>query len=290
MQAPELKHYLTLIELAKQEDLGGGDITSEATIGADESGCGKLVFREAGVLCGMPVAAEALRQYNEQLTMKDAQSDGTIMPADAVAATIEGPLRSLLSAERVLLNFLQRLSGIATRTAQFVEAVQGTGATIYDTRKTTPGWRELEKYAVRCGGGSNHRQGLYDAVLIKDNHLATLSSGTLKERLEAVLVRLQERSVQPTFIEVEVDTLDQLAEVLEVKGVNIVLLDNMAPAMLSEGIRLRDRICPDRKVELEASGGIALEAVRAIAETGVDRISVGALTHSVRSLDIGLDV
>ena len=290
MEPPEIEHYQTLLELAKQEDLGRGDITSEVTIGLDESGSGKLVFREAGVLCGIPVAAEVLRHYSEHLAMKDVKSDGTYIPAGTAAATIQGPLRSLLSAERVLLNFLQRLSGIATKTAQFVEAIQGTRAKIYDTRKTTPGWRALEKYAVRCGGGCNHRQGLYDAVLIKDNHLVHQAPGNLKERLEAVIVRIQERSPRPAFIEVEADRLEQLAEVLEVKGVDMVLLDNMPPAKLSEAVRLRDQICTDREVALEASGGITLETVRAVAETGVERISVGALTHSVRSLDIGLDV
>ena len=289
MKELNLKYYQTLIELAKQEDLGGGDITSEVTIGVDQAGCGKLVFREAGVLCGMPVVAEVLRYYNEQLAMKDAQSEGTFIPAGTVAATIQGPLRSLLAAERVLLNFLQRLSGIATKTAQFVEAIQGTRAKIYDTRKTTPGWRELEKYAVHCGGGCNHRQGLYDAVLIKDNHLANLPQGNLKERLEEVIVQIQQRSANPDFIEVEADTLDQLEDILQVKGVDMILLDNMSPAKLSEAVTLRDRICTGREVELEASGGIGLETVRAIAETGVDRISVGVLTHSVKSLDIGLD-
>jgi len=290
MQAPKVKYYRTLIELAIKEDLGKGDITSEVTIGADESGCGKVVFREAGILCGMPVVSEVLRHYNEQLAMKDAKPDGTFMSAGAVAVMIEGQLRSLLAAERILLNFLQRLSGIATKTAQFVEAVQGTRAKIYDTRKTTPGWRELEKYAVRCGGGCNHRQGLYDAVLIKDNHLVNLAPGNLKARLEAVILQIQKGSANPDFIEVEADTLDQLEAILQVNGVDMVLLDNMPPANLSEAVSLRDRICSGREVELEASGGITLETVRAIAETGVDRISVGVLTHSVRSLDIGLDV
>jgi len=289
MEPPKPEHYQTLIELAKQEDLAGGDITSKVTIGADQAGAGKVVFREDGVLCGMPVVAEVLRYYNKKLVMKNVKPDGTFMPAGTVATTIRGPLRSLLASERVLLNFLQRLSGIATQTAQFVEAIHGTRAKIYDTRKTTPGWRALEKYAVRCGGGCNHRQGLYDAVLIKDNHLVNVSSGSLKEQLAAAIAALQEHSAHPAFIEVEADTLEQLAEALHVKEVDIVLLDNMPPVKLSEAVALRDRICSGREVELEASGGITLETVRAIAETGVERISVGALTHSVRSLDIGLD-
>ena len=290
MEPPKPEHYQTLIELAKQEDLAGEDITSEVTIVADRSGCGKVVFREDGILCGMPVVAEVLRHYNEQLAMKDAPSDGTFMSAGTVAATIRGPLRSLLAAERVLLNFLQRLSGIATKTARYVEAVKGTQAGIYDTRKTTPGWRELEKYAVRCGGGCNHRQGLYDAVLLKDNHLASLAEGTLAKRLLEIVNRIRQRDKQPDFIQVEVENLEQLETVLQVEGVDMALLDNMTPDQLSEAVQMRDRICPGRKVKLEASGGITLETVRAVAQTGVDRISVGALTHSVNSLDIGLDL
>jgi nicotinate-nucleotide pyrophosphorylase (carboxylating) len=290
MEAPKLENYQTLIELAKQEDLGSGDVTSEVTIGADQAGCGKLVFREDGVLCGMPVVGEVLRHYNEQLALHDALSDGTDIQAGTVIGIIQGPLRPLLAAERVVLNFLQHLSGIATQTARYVEAVKVTHARIYDTRKTTPGWRELEKYAVRCGGGCNHRQGLYDAVLIKDNHLANLGQGNLKERLEKAIAQIQQHPRQPDFVQVEVDTREQLEEVLQVRGVDMVLLDNMLPAKLSEAVLLRDRICTGRDVELEASGRITLETVREVAQTGVDRISIGALTHSVKSLDIGLDV
>ena len=290
MEAPKVETYQTLIELAKQEDLGEGDVTSEVTIGAEQTGCGKLVFREAGVLCGMPVVGEVLRHYNEQLALHDALSDGTGIPAGTVIGMIQGPLRPLLAAERVVLNFLQHLSGIATQTARYVEAVKGTRARIYDTRKTTPGWRELEKYAVRCGGGCNHRQGLYDAVLIKDNHLASLSEVALAERLQEAVHLIQQRATQPDFVQVEVDTLEQLETVLSVKGVDIVLLDNMTEEQLSEAVQVRNRICPGHKVELEASGGITLEAILKAAQTGVERISVGALTHSVNHLDIGLDV
>ncbi|MFC1782598.1 carboxylating nicotinate-nucleotide diphosphorylase [Planctomycetota bacterium] len=290
LQAPDITSYQSLIEWARREDLGAADITSQVTIPADQNGKGLLVFREAGLLCGMPLVQEVLRQYDEQLKLKPTFEDGQKITSHATAAEISGPLRSLLAAERVLLNFLQRLSGIATTTAKYVEAATGTNARIYDTRKTTPGWRELEKYAVRCGGGCNHRLGLYDAVLIKDNHLRALGTGDLKEKLTQVVAGIHDRAEPIKFIEVEVDNPEQLEEVLGVKGVDMVLLDNMTVKQLTRAVKMRDEIHPDKKVVLEASGGITLETVAQIARTGIDRISVGALTHSVRSLDIGLDL
>ena len=194
-------------------------------------------------------------------------------------------MRSLLAMERTALNFLQRLSGIATMTAQFVTRVAGTKAVILDTRKTTPGWRALEKYAVRCGGGTNHRAGLYDAVLIKDNHLAWLAEGG--DPIGQAVKLAREGAPKGTkFIEVEVDTLEQFDRALEV-GPDIILIDNLGPEKLAEAVRRRDERAPG--ILLEASGGVTLATVRALAETGVDRISVGALTHSAPALDIGLD-
>jgi nicotinate-nucleotide pyrophosphorylase (carboxylating) len=225
--------------------------------------------------------------------MEDGRS---VEPGDRVAR-MEGPARGILTAERPVLNLLGRLSGIATLTKRYVEAVVGTRARIYDTRKTTPGWRRLEKYAVRCGGGSNHRTGLFDAVLIKDNHLA-LGAGADDSAVgytPAEAVGRARRFVQQhaagsgggeMIIEVEVDTLEQLEEVL-LAGPDIVLLDNMSPAVLAETVKRRDARNP--RVELEASGGVGLETVRRIAASGVDRISVGALTHSAAWLDIALD-
>jgi nicotinate-nucleotide pyrophosphorylase (carboxylating) len=200
-------------------------------------------------------------------------------------AIVEGPMRALLAMERTALNFLQRLSGIATLTAQFVAEVEGTKAVILDTRKTTPGWRALEKYAVRCGGGTNHRIGLYDAVLIKDNHLAWLADGgdPIGRAVEAARAGAPKGT---KFIEVEVDTLEQLDRALEVKP-DIILVDNLGPEKLAEAVRRRNERAPG--ILLEASGGVNLSTVRALAETGVDRISVGALTHSAPALDIGLD-
>jgi nicotinate-nucleotide pyrophosphorylase (carboxylating) len=202
---------------------------------------------------------------------------------------IRGPLRSLLSAERVILNFLQHLSGVATQTQRYVRRVDGTGAKIYDTRKTTPGLRLLEKYAVRCGGGENHRMGLFDGLLVKDNHLAAVPIKELSAFLSGVIG--QSRAEDPTrFVEVEVDTLDQLREVLKVEAIDAILLDNMDCPAMTTAVEMRDRANRRGRTALEASGGVTLETVRPIALTGVERIAVGALTHSVTSLDIGLDV
>ncbi|MCP4712016.1 MAG: carboxylating nicotinate-nucleotide diphosphorylase [Planctomycetes bacterium] len=290
IELPNKTDYQALIELARREDLGGGDITSNATIPARQQGTGQIVFRQPGILCGMPVVQEALRQYDEHLELRQTRQDGEHINANTVIAKINGPLRSLLAAERVLLNFLQRLSGIATMTARYVEQTEGAHAQILDTRKTTPGWRELEKYAVCCGGGTNHRQGLYDAILIKDNHLQALGPGDLKEKLTQTVETIFQRYQELKFIEVEVDDLQQLQTVLGVQGVDIILLDNMNTDQLSQAVALRDRMCPSKKVLLEASGNVILEKVNEIARTGVDRISVGALTHSAIALDIGLDL
>jgi nicotinate-nucleotide pyrophosphorylase (carboxylating) len=216
--------------------------------------------------------------------------DGQAVSHGERLAELEGPVRELLTAERLLLNLIGRLSGIATLTQQFVQAIQGTSAGIYDTRKTTPGWRRLEKYAVRCGGGRNHRTGLFDAVLIKDNHLALmqLRPGDAVRRVREFLLaagRAPDRS-ESLIVEVEVDTLEQLDDALTAEP-DIVLLDNMSPDQLRQAVARRDAVNPD--IELEASGGVNLRSVRAIAETGIDRISVGALTHSAVALDVALD-
>ena len=289
MQKLDREEFIALIELAKWEDFGRGDVTSEICIDAERQGRAGIRFRQAGVLCGMEVTGEVLRDYDEQLKLEVLVEDGEAVEAGTVVGKVEGKLRSLLAAERVVLNFLQRLSGIATVTAEFVRAVEGTAAGIYDTRKTLPGWRVLDKYAVRCGGGRNHRMGLHDAVLIKDNHLGGLS-GDLRGGLEAAMARLRQWSGKLDFVEVEVDDLEQLGIVLGVEGVDIVLLDNMTTEQLSDAVRMRDEAGGKGRVELEASGNVSLQTVRAIAKTGVDRISVGALTHSVRCLDIGLDL
>lgn len=276
-----------LIELALKEDLGPnllrGDMTSMALISPDSRGQAAFVARSPGVLAGLQAAALVLGAVDSTLAFRPLLEDGADLHPGHRIATAEGPVASLLTAERSALNFLQRLSGIATQTRRYVEAVAGLPCRILDTRKTTPGWRLLEKYAVRCGGGHNHRLGLYDGILIKDNHLAaTAGRTTLSEALRSV--RMGPFSKLP--VEIEVDALEQLDEALAGKP-DMILLDNMAPDRLREAVRRRKAVAPE--VLLEASGGVTLATVRAIAETGVDRISVGALTHSAPALDIGLD-
>jgi nicotinate-nucleotide pyrophosphorylase (carboxylating) len=267
------------VRLALAEDLGrAGDITSLATIPADRTASAVIAARRSGVVAGMPFAAEAFRQIDPTVAFMVERDDGVRLEPGAVLARIEGPARAILTAERVALNYLGRLSGIASATADFVAAVAGTGARITDTRKTTPGLRAIEKYAVRCGGGSNHRFGLDDAVLIKDNHIA-VAGGV------AVAIRRARAAVgHLVMVEVEVDTLAQLAEALAA-GPDAVLLDNMSPATLREAVALIAGRCI-----AEASGGVTLATVRAIAETGVDVVSSGWITHSAPSLDLGLDM
>ena len=290
MPPPKPDHYLPLIDLARQEDLGAGDITSQVTILPEREGRGRLVFRETGILCGIPVIEQVLKRYDIKLLLRNSEPEGRRIAEGQTVAEVAGPLIGLLAAERVMLNFLQRLSGVASLTARYVEAVAGTPTQIYDTRKTTPGWRELEKYAVRTGGGRNHRHGLYDAVLIKDNHLAALGEMDLSEALREVIGKVGGGGCLPAFIEVEVDTLDQLREVLSVPDIDIVLLDNMSPAELREAVALRNHLADPSRIQLEASGGITLSNVRDMAQTGVERISIGALTHSAANLDISLDL
>jgi nicotinate-nucleotide pyrophosphorylase (carboxylating) len=274
-----------LAALALEEDLGAeGDLTSQTTIPEDLQGRAALVARTAGVLSGLPAAGLVLAAVDPRLALEPDKEDGARLEAGNRLAVVAGPMRSLLSAERTALNFLQRLSGVATQTRVYVDAVAGLLCRILDTRKTTPGWRLLEKYAVRCGGGHNHRTGLYDGVLIKDNHLAALGGGP--EAIRRAVDEARRRFGHAVPLEVEVDTLEQLDTALACRP-DIVLLDNMGPDRLREAVRRRNQAAPG--VQLEASGGVNLRTVRALAETGVDRISVGALTHSAAALDIGLD-
>lgn len=286
----QLDDYLPLVERAVREDLGEGDITSAIT--ADEgAGAFHLIAREAGVLCGGEIVEAVLARYDEtiEIAWADIAQDGAWLTINEPLAEITGSKKKILAAERVALNFLQRLSGIASLTARYVEAVKGTRAEIYDTRKTTPGWRALEKYAVRCGGGRNHRMGLYDAILIKDNHLAGVPTGQLAGRIFEMLNAASSLPRPPDFVEVEVDTLEQLEAVFKIVGIDIVLLDNFTLEQTSRAVEMRDQAGLAGKVALEASGSVRLEAVRKIAEAGVDRIAVGALTHSAPALDIALE-
>jgi nicotinate-nucleotide pyrophosphorylase (carboxylating) len=280
-----------IIRLAVREDLDRFlDVTTVALVASSSRGAARLAVREPGVVSGLPAAELVVQEMNLDASCEIVHVDGSEVMAATCVARLAGSSRDLLTAERLILNLVGRLSGVATLTRRFVDAVVGTGARIYDTRKTTPGWRRLEKYAVRCGGGHNHRTGLFDAVLIKDNHLAT---GADAGRTPADAVRrartflresLPERAA--AIIEVEVDTLDQFQNVLD-EAPDIILLDNMSLDDLRHAVSLRD--ASGIATQLEASGGVHLETVREIAHTGVDRISVGALTHSATSLDVGLD-
>jgi nicotinate-nucleotide pyrophosphorylase (carboxylating) len=272
-----------LVRLALAEDLGPtGDRTSLATIPESTTARAAFVARGAGVVAGLAVAGRVCAAVDPALAFAPAVADGTATHPGLVLATVSGPLRAILAAERTALNFLQRLSGVATLTRRFVDAAAGFPARILDTRKTTPGWRLLEKCAVRAGGGTNHRTGLYDGILIKDNHLAGLG-GDVRRAVEAARAFPGNAGLP---VEVEVDTLDQLEVALAVRA-DIVLLDNMSVEQLRAAVARRDAAAPG--VRLEASGGVTLSTVRDIAATGVDRISVGALTHSAAALDIGLD-
>ncbi len=286
----ERRNAEALLTLAIVEDLDQvGDITSTSTIPSHALGAGRLVARSSGVLAGLPVVERLAAEFELVGGWQSYQADGDHLEPGTVVARLAGPMRSLLAMERTALNFLQRLSGIATLTAQFVAAIAGSRAAIYDTRKTTPGWRALEKYAVRCGGGFNHRFGLYDAVLIKDNHLAWLQSATgpgAADPIVAAIATARANTPAGTIIEVEVDSLEQLDVALRC-GPDIILVDNLGPERVAEAVRRRDAVAP--AVHLEASGGVNLETVGALAATGVDRISVGALTHSAPALDLALD-
>jgi nicotinate-nucleotide pyrophosphorylase (carboxylating) len=282
-----------LVEMALEEDLGAaGDITSKAVIPADLQGRAVFVARAAGVVAGLPAVELVLQTvHTPLLKFHSLVQDGTgVAPGDRLAV-VSGLMEFILTSERTALNFLQHLSGIATLTRQYVDAVAGLPCRILDTRKTIPGWRLLEKYAVRCGGGHNHRMGLYDGILVKDNHLAALNRAGFG--IYDAVEKAQNLVGGSVPIEMEVDNLEQFDHALACCP-EIILLDNMPPEDLREAVRRRDleksRMDPHtRDVLLEASGGVTLETVRAIAETGVDRISVGALTHSAAALDIALD-
>jgi len=289
MKKLNIEKVRPLIQMAVEEDLGQGDTTSELLFKKDTVAKATIISREEIIVCGMEVAKEILKCYDERLKLKVHVEDGQSAHIGCKLATIEGPMCSMLSAERVMLNFLQRLSGIATTTGKYVRAIQGTRAKIYDTRKTLPGWRILEKYAVRCGGGYNHRLGLYDGILIKDNHIAQLGRN-FQGKLQKIICQARKiKSVN--FIAVEVDHVDdQLNYVLEIPGIDIVLLDNMGQWQLKHAVEMRNKVCGRKKKPLlEASGNITLTNVSAIAQCGVDRIAVGAITHSATAVDIGLD-
>jgi nicotinate-nucleotide pyrophosphorylase (carboxylating) len=269
------------VDAALAEDLGPGDATSRATVPARAQLAVVMRAREPLVVAGLAFAETAFRTLSPALRVRRIARDGQRVRRGGTLLKIQGPARAILSAERVALNFVQRLSGVATLTAQYVAAVRGTRAQILDTRKTTPGWRRFEKYAVACGGGRNHRLGLFDLILIKDNHLAALR--TAQPNAIAAAVHRARTKFPKLKVEVEADTLDQVRQA-SAAGADIILLDNMTLAQLRRAVTL-----VAGRAKTEASGGVNLLTVRAIAQTGVDLISVGALTHSAPSVDIGLD-
>lgn len=272
---------LDIIALALSEDIGSGDVTTEYFTDPNRRAEARVVAREDCIVAGLGVAEEAFRRVDPDLEIVRLVEDGAHMAAGGIAMRVSGRAASLLTAERTALNFLQRLSGVATLAGKFVAAVGGTSARILDTRKTTPGMRVYEKAAVVAGGGVNHRFGLHDMVMVKDNHLA---AGSSLEQLQLAISRV--KAERPHIrVELEADTVAQVRKFLTLEGVDVILLDNMAPAELREAVSLRKP-----GVAFEASGGVSLQTVRRIAETGVDFISVGELTHSARAVDLSLEI
>jgi nicotinate-nucleotide pyrophosphorylase (carboxylating) len=275
------KEIRAAAKIALAEDIGGGDATTLATVSEKATAKAVMRTREPLVVTGLDFAEAAFHELSTAVKIERLAKDGRRVNGGRILLKISGPAHAILSAERVALNFVQRLSGIATLTAQFVDAVKGTRAQILDTRKTTPGWRRFEKYAVACGGGKNHRLGLFDMILIKDNHLVALQS----EKPNAVAAAIQQARIKfPGLkVEVEADALEQVEQAADA-GAEIILLDNMNLEQLRQAVKI-----VNGRTKTEASGGVNLKTVRAIAKTGVDFISVGALTHSARAVDIGLD-
>ncbi|MBE2205202.1 MAG: carboxylating nicotinate-nucleotide diphosphorylase [Chthoniobacterales bacterium] len=270
-----------LIGLALAEDVGSGDVTAKWFTSRDRTASADIIARESCCLAGIAVCAEVFSRVDKSLRITLRKNDGAALNAGDAVLRVEGSAAAILTAERTALNFLQRLSGVATRTRQYVEAIRGTGAVILDTRKTTPGFRLLEKAAVAAGGATNHRMGLHDMVMVKDNHLA---AGTTLGEIQAAIHRA--KAANPALqIEIEADTLAQAKDFFQLDGLDIVLLDNMSPALLREAVALRPP-----HIRLEASGGITLANVRAVAETGVNYVSVGAITHSAGAVDFSLEL
>ena len=294
IDGPLVEDLQQLVRMAIREELERSiDLTTAALIPNGGPGAAAVVSRNAGVAAGVELVDAIIEQFDTPIEVEPHVGDNQPLEPGVPLLTLRGPIRDLLVAERTLLNMLGRLCGIATLTAKYVRRVEHTAARVYDTRKTTPGWRRLEKYAVRCGGGHTHRMGLYDAVLIKDNHLAAagregrpLDAGEAVRRAREFLASAAIPGHEGMLVEVEIDRVEQLESAIR-GGPDIVLLDNMSLGDLRECVQRRDLL--NRGVELEASGGVNLETISSIAETGVERISVGSLTHSATQLDLGLD-
>jgi len=272
--------FSDIIRAALREDIGEGDITSRSTVSKNTQAKARIIFKQAGVVCGLPVVKAVFKAVDVKLRVKLRVKEGSSAKRGRVVAVIEGPARSLLAAERTALNFLGQLSGIATLTRQFVDKVKGTKAKIYDTRKTTPLLRELEKYAVRTGGGVNHRMGLWDQVLVKENHLSVVR--------DAYCV-LRKKLPKNIIVEIEVRSLKEFKEALKNRS-DIIMLDNMTIAQVRKAVDIRNTHDARRNTKIEVSGGITLKNVRKYARTGAERISVGALTHSAPSIDVSMEI
>ncbi|MCR4289555.1 MAG: carboxylating nicotinate-nucleotide diphosphorylase [Candidatus Scalindua sp.] len=291
----DLKKIKNLVQLAIKEDIGTGDITSKIFIPEGSESNGILIAKETGIIAGLPVVGYVLSQIDKDLIFTVNIEDGSRVEKGSVIASVKGLTLSLLSAERLVLNFLQRLSGIATATNQFVERVKGYKAQILDTRKTAPGWRYLEKYAVKIGGGANHRMGLYDQILIKDNHLKIMESEKENCDIGRLVKKAREQVANEVLIEVEVEDVCQIKEMVDA-GVDVILFDNMPPSKINEAVEMVKEFEASRDagtgrvILTEASGNITIENVEEYAKAGVDRISVGMITHSARALDISFDI
>lgn len=275
------RSILRLVQIALAEDIGTGDLTSESLVGAGDLVHAVLTAKEAGVVAGSIVAGVVFGEVDRTIVCDWSVNEGANVEPGTILAHLHGPAQGILTAERTALNFLQRMSGVATLTRRYVQAVEGTGATILDTRKTIPAWRILDKYSVKMGGGKNHRMGLFDMVMIKDNHIA--AHGSIKGAVDAVHAYFEAHEIADVGIEVETANLNQVAEALNCAGVTRIMFDNFPIDLMREGV-----VLTDNRVETEASGGVNLATVRAIAETGVQYISVGAITHSAPALDISL--
>ena len=284
-----------IVQLAIKEDIGDGDITSKIFVPDGSKSEGRIIAKETGIVAGLPVAGYVLSQIDKDLLLSVNIADGSRVQKGAVIASVKGLTLSLLSAERMMLNFLQRLSGIATATNKFAEKVKGYKTQILDTRKTTPGWRYLEKYAVKTGGGANHRMGLYDQILIKDNHLRIMESEKENGDIGNLVKKAREQIADEVLIEVEVEDLCQIKDVMDA-GVDIILFDNMVPSKINEAVEMvreLENSCDagtGRAILTEASGNITIENIEEYAKAGVDRISVGMITHSAMALDISFDI
>jgi nicotinate-nucleotide pyrophosphorylase (carboxylating) len=291
----DLEKIRDIVQLAIKEDIGAGDITSKIFIPDGFETEGVIIAKEAGIVAGLPVAGYVLSQIDENLIFTSNIEDGSRVKKGTIIGSVKGLTLSLLSAERLVLNFLQRLSGIATATNRFAEKIKGYRTQIMDTRKTAPGWRYLEKYAVRVGGGINHRMGLYDQILIKDNHLKAMGSEKENGTISRLVRKAREQIENGMLIEVEVEDLCQIKDVVDA-GVDIILFDNMEPSKIREAVDIVKEIEKNqdagtgKAILTEASGNITIENVEEYADAGVDRISVGAITHSARVLDISFDI